>query len=350
MDQTGKIPGIIITRSLLLRELRDVILLFLAGYAMAFVYGYRDSAYQLFLVGSYMGVMWVLLWKGNSYLSDGLSLWFDWLKAPLRTFFIGITATLVYTIAVVLLIQVMFRSTLNLSFNDIRLTLWSSVIITLIITLFMHGRSFLFCWRESAINSEKLLRENATARYEVLKNQVSPHFLFNSLNALTNLVHRDPDKAVTFIKQLSEVYRYVLDTRDQEVISLAEELAFLKSYVYLQQIRFGDKLRVQVKMEPRDDVFVTPLALQMLVENAIKHNTIADGAPLEIHLFESEGYVNVENTLQRRESTLEHSSGVGLENISRRYETLGSKKVFYFEKDGKFVVRIPLLIHEGTYH
>lgn len=350
MDQTIKTTGITITRSLLLRELRDVILLFLAGYAMAFVLDYADNRYQLVWVGTYMGTMWVLLWKGNSYLSDALSLWFDWLKAPLRTFFIGITATLVYTVGIVVVVQVLFQSALDMSVGDIRFALWSSVIITLIITLFMNGRAFLFCWRESAINSEKLLRENATARYEVLKNQVSPHFLFNSLNALTNLVHRDPDKAVTFIKQLSEVYRYVLDTRDQEIISLADELAFLKSYVYLQQIRFGDKLRVRLDLATRDDVFVTPLALQMLVENAIKHNTIADGQPLDIHIFESDGYIQVENTLQRRESTLEHSSGVGLENISRRYETLGSAEVLYFEKDGKFIVRIPLVIYEGTHH
>lgn len=335
-------------RPIILRELRDVILLFAAGLAMTAFWGYTDSARQFVIVGSFVGSVWIFLWKGNSYLGILLSTHFDWRKTPLKTFAVGMAATLAYTVGIVFLIVQFFSTYLGVDFGSSRNTIYSSVIITLIITLFMHGRSFLLSWREETISAEKLQREHMTAKYEALKSQVNPHFLFNSLNALTNLVHRDPDKAVTFIKQLSEVYRYVLDTRDREVVSLAEEMAFLRSYIYLQQIRFGQKLRIDIGVKPEEDRYVTPLALQMLIENAIKHNTISEEEPLDIAIHESDGYLVVQNSLQPKQTMREPSAGVGLDNIFRRYEVLSSKKVEVVDGGGRFTVRLPLLTNVGT--
>ena len=154
-------------------------------------------------------------------------------------------------------------------------TLYFSAGITIVISLFMEGRAFLNNWRKAALDAERLQKENARAQYDALKNQVNPHFLFNSLNALTQLVYEDQDKAATFIKQLSEVYRYVLDTREKELVTIDEELSFIRSYLFLQQIRFGQKLQISILVDSRDTL-LPPLALQILVENAIKHNIISE--------------------------------------------------------------------------
>jgi LytS/YehU family sensor histidine kinase len=176
-----------------------------------------------------------------------------------------------------------------------------------------------------------------------LKNQVNPHFLFNSFNALSNLVYEDPDKAVKFIKQLSEVYRYVLDTRDREVVSLEEELRFLQSYIYLQKIRFAEKLTIDIQLENVNSQ-IAPLALQILVENAIKHNIVSEDDPLQVKIYPDNGFIAVENNLQKKSMGVEPSAGVGLENICRRYEFLSDKKVEILEDTDRFLVKLPILL------
>ena len=166
--------------------------------------------------------------------------------------------------------------------------------------------------------------------------------MFNSLNALSSLVYKDQDQAVKFIKQLSEVYRYVLDTRDRELVSDEEEIKFLESYTFLQKIRFGDNLNIDVKLEDPRTSF-PPLVLQMLIENAIKHNEISTDHPLTINIFNEDGYTVVQNNLRKKRIMKEDSPGIGLANISSRYEFLSEKKVEIEELDGKFIVRLPVL-------
>jgi LytS/YehU family sensor histidine kinase len=208
--------------------------------------------------------------------------------------------------------------------------------------MFMTGRTFLLSWRESAVEAERLKKENMEAQYNSLRSQVNPHFLFNSLNALTNLVYQDQDKAVKFIKQLSTVYRYVLNTRDKELVPLTEELEFLHSYLFLQQIRFGEKLKLQVELN--GEGFVAPLVLQMLVENAIKHNIIADEQPLTIRVYRENSLIVVENNLQKKSIPSEESIGAGLENIKRRYEFLSSVPVKVEAEGALFKVSVPVII------
>jgi LytS/YehU family sensor histidine kinase len=206
----------------------------------------------------------------------------------------------------------------------------------------MHSRAFLINWKVSQINAEKFKRESVAAQYESLKSQVNPHFLFNSLNALTNLVYEDQDKAAKFIKQLSEVYRYVLDTREKEVVMISEELKFLQSYIFLQEIRFGNNLKIHVDI--KNQTFqVAPLALQLLIENAIKHNVISSDDPLQIRVYFSGDYLVVENDLQLKLSITESSSGFGLENIKRRYSFLSDNEVIVESTADKFIVKLPIV-------
>jgi LytS/YehU family sensor histidine kinase len=154
-------------------------------------------------------------------------------------------------------------------------------------------------------------------------------------------VYEDQDKAVKFIKQLSEVYRYVLDSREKEVVAIQEEAKFLSSYLFLQQIRFGDKLNLDVRLADARG-FAAPLVLQMLVENAIKHNVISEDDPLAITIHVVDDVIVVTNNIQPKSVTMEESTGVGLDNIVKRYTFLTDRPVV-IEHDDKFTVKLPLL-------
>ena len=290
-------------------------------------------------------LMWIMLWKGNSFLSENLFKRVTWIEYPLKRFALGMLVTISYTVvAIVALIEVFERYS-QIIFGDKYLyTVYGSIFVTIVISFFLHARQFLLFWQKASFEKEKFEKESMVARYESLKNQVSPHFLFNSLNALTNLVYEDQDKAVKFIKQLSEVYRYVLDTRDKEVVPVAEELKFLESYLFLQRIRFGNKLTVNVSLPEDGGIRVAPLALQMLIENAIKHNIVSEADPLTISLYVEDGFLVVRNNIQKKNLTSEPTSGVGLENIRKRYEYLSDDKVAIVEDEGIFQVRLPVLM------
>lgn len=298
-----------------------------------------DTAY----VAAFTILIWMFLWLGNAGLSEWLSSRISWQERPLLRLGVGIVAMVVYTLAAVYFLVFFFRYALNFDVGqDMGGMLWSTVIITLVITMFMTSRAFFFNWRQSAVDAERLKRESVKAQYESLKNQVNPHFLFNSLNVLTNLVYEDQERAVRFIKQLSEVYRYVLDTRDKELVPIHQEIAFVNSYLFLQRIRFGEKLMADVEV-PDENGFIAPLALQLLVENAIKHNEVSAEHPLQIRVAREASALVVSNTLQRRSVIPEASSGLGLDNLKKRYEFLSDTPVAVIETANQFVVKIPIL-------
>jgi hypothetical protein len=301
----------------------------------------HTNLYRYFAVSSYTASIWIAMWLGNEYITHQLDERVLWTQRPVLRLVVGVIAVFVYSFGAAYLLSKIFEALFGFDVGgswDLSFT----VIISFIITLFMTSRSFLFNWRQSAIDAEKLQKESIAAKYESLKNQVNPHFLFNSFNALSNLVHEDPDKAVKFIKQLSDVYRYVLDTREREVVTLDEELKFLESYIYLQKIRFAEKLNIDISLTDRGQV-IAPLALQILIENAIKHNVVSADDPLFIRLYSDGDYIAVENNLQKKSLPGGSSAGVGLENICRRYEFLSEKKVEIMEDEHRFVVKLPAL-------
>ncbi|MBX2954797.1 MAG: histidine kinase [Cyclobacteriaceae bacterium] len=331
-----------VSRKEVLRQVRDFAILIIAGFIMTLIMGYTKSPRQYLIIGSFTALMWVFLWKGNSLISALISSFIDWLKSPVKSLVLLSLGSVVYTISSVLLLVKVYEWAFDIDFGKSESMVYSATVITIIITLFMHGRAFLLEWKQSALDTERLKQENVTARYESLKNQINPHFLFNSFNALTNLVYEDQDLAAKFIKQLSEVYRYVLDTRDRELVSKVEELNFLESYLFLQKIRFGDNLWVSIELD-RVKTDFPPLVLQMLIENAIKHNIVSNEQPLTVKIHSANDFIVIENTLQKKKVLAEESAGVGLSNIRLRYEFLSNKKVEVEELSDKFIVRLPIL-------
>ena len=233
-----------------------------------------------------------------------------------------------------------FGKTLEESLSDSGVPYWDALLTTLAINVFMHGRAFLYSWRQAAIDVEKLKTEQVSTQYESLKNQVNPHFLFNSLNALSSLVYDDQAKAVEFIRKLSQVYRYVLDKKDEELVPLADEMDFTRNYIFLQKIRFGDNLEIEVGGE-EVDLYVPPLAIQLLVENAIKHNVVSEQYPLKVSVTTDGNYCTIENNI--KEKLEKDSTGIGLNNLKARYQYLSKEEIEITQANGVFRVSIPLL-------
>ncbi|MFQ5446867.1 MAG: sensor histidine kinase, partial [Saprospiraceae bacterium] len=198
--------------------------------------------------------------------------------------------------------------------------------------------------QKTQLEKERLVKENVQSQLESLRNQVNPHFFFNSLNTLAYLIPEDPAKAENFVQKLSKAYRYILEIRDKQLVTLEEELVFLDSYTCLLQERFGENLLV--KVDAPEEILpykLVPLSLQMLFENAIKHNVISTQSPLVIEVFvENTDRLVVKNNLQRKNQTMP-STKVGLENISRRYKLVSDHEVEVIMTQQSFIVILPLI-------
>ncbi len=190
----------------------------------------------------------------------------------------------------------------------------------------------------------KLQKENLQSQFDVLKQQVNPHFLFNSLNVLTSLIRLEPELAEKFTEHLAKVYRYVLENKDNELVNLSTEISFLDAYIFLINIRFMDKVVVNIRIpEERKNERIIPLAMQLLIENAIKHNAMSKKSPLVIDIFIDENnQLNVVNNLQEREAHMT-STGVGLKNIQNRYRLLNNTVPVFEKTETHFIALIPLV-------
>jgi two-component system, LytTR family, sensor kinase len=241
-----------------------------------------------------------------------------------------------------------FRDVLNMrghEENPILEFTGSLLMAALVMTLY-EAISFYVKLQKTVAEKEQLQRQNVESQLEGLRNQVNPHFLFNSLNTLTWLIPENSDKAVRFVQQLSKVYRYVLESRDAKIVSMREELEFLKSYTYLLYERFGNNLEVRITDIPDSThCCIVPLSLQMLFENAIKHNIISQEKKLVIEVFTEQNKLVIRNNIQRKNQVMD-STGVGLENIQNRYLLLTGKTVEIVISQQYFTVILPM-IHVG---
>ena len=217
--------------------------------------------------------------------------------------------------------------------------LWITLTIVIIFHVFYYYNSF----QKQKLKEQKVIAGTANAKFDALKSQLDPHFLFNSLNVLNSLIEENTDKAQEFTTGLSKVYRYVLEQKNKELVSLAEELAFAKTYMSLLKMRFEDSLQFESpELSLDNESKVVPLSLQLLLENAVKHNVVNSIKPLKITITEKNGELIIENNLQPKK-ILEQSSGFGLSNITQRYQLLTNKKVQVFKNESLFRVSIPIL-------
>lgn len=288
-----------------------------------------------------------ILGYGCTFLITKIGKKYSWLEEPKKKFFFHFFTLAGFSFVVSALLfygfaYLMFEGEKWITVSEVLNQAKLPAFISVSIAAFFTGVDFLTNWKKETIRAERLEKEKIATQYESLRNQVNPHFLFNSLNALSELVYENQELAVKYIRQLSQVYRYVLDSRNLEVATLREEIEFLDSFVFLQKIRFGDNLNVDLNVQKSDSEYILPLSLQILMENAIKHNIVSADDPLHIKVFKSEGYLVVENELKRKTS-MESGTGIGLENIKLRYQYLTDRHVKIDTEKGRFIVRIPIL-------
>jgi sensor histidine kinase YesM len=218
-----------------------------------------------------------------------------------------------------------------------------SLIITIIITVFFHAVYFYKRLQAIKVTEQTVIARSATAQFDALKNQLDPHFLFNSLNVLVSLIEENQKAAVKFTTSLSKVYRYVLEQRNKEVVTIDEELKFAQTYVHLLQMRFEDSLVIDIPEKASNPTdMVVPLSLQLLLENAVKHNVVSDSRPLHLKIYEQDGQLVIENNLQIK-GVVKKGSGVGLKNISSRYGLLTHREMSIVKTDDVYRVHIPIL-------
>lgn len=219
------------------------------------------------------------------------------------------------------------------------------------VNLFLHCVNAIIFYqyhlRETQLAMEVAQKDTLQANYNALKRQVSPHFLFNSLNVLDELINQDTKKASEFLSRLSRVYRYIISNQSVDLVSLREEVEFIKAYIYLLEVRFQNHLEVNIDIPSTDiDKKILPAALQLLIENTIKHNEVSASNKLIVNVSSDSEYLTVENSIQQKVSSSNSSNGVGLQNIMKRYRFFIDKEVTVTNDGQSFRVKLPLLTSE----
>ncbi|GAA4275720.1 sensor histidine kinase [Aquimarina mytili] len=214
--------------------------------------------------------------------------------------------------------------------------------VVLVITIFITRiLKYQMIHHADLLENEKLKQQNLQKELTALKNQINPHFLFNSLNSLNSIV-RDNKNATEFIKKLSFMYRYILQSGERDLVSLQEELKFLDSYVHLVKTRYQDRFIIDITIDEKHlQKEIPPLALQLLVENAVKHNEISKKNPLQVNIYSKEEIIYVENEIRLRTSFVD-STGNGLINLDKRYFLLQKQHISISNKKNIFRVKLPL--------
>jgi sensor histidine kinase YesM len=287
------------------------------------------------------------MWLGCRFIIFKIWKYFPWDKNPVKHLVFEIAAIAAYTLLIVKFVFIVASLFLSLEIGK-EYNFWSiylsSVIISLIISFVHEAAFFYILWIKTIKHAEELEKEGLLSQYETLKNQVNPHFLFNSFNTLITLIEEDKNAASDYVQKLSDFFRIILQLRDKTIIPVKEELELIKTYTFIQQKRYGNNL-VLKNMIPFEalEKGVAPLTLQMLIENAIKHNVISTENPLNIEISLTENnYLLVKNNLQKRQEH-EPSSGLGLQNISNRYKFLTDRETKIIVSSHYYSVAIPLL-------
>jgi sensor histidine kinase YesM len=294
---------------------------------------------------------------GNGFINVLLDKKWDWLEQTNLRVYFGILFTVLYTVPAVLAVNyivfVVIQDMPVTNFFSERM-IWVNlfyIILSLGVSTFMQARSFMVKWKQASkfeITQQKIIAGTANAKFESLKNQIDPHFLFNSLNVLSSLIEENPDNAQRFTTSLSKIYRYVLEQKDKELVSVEDELSFAKTYMNLLKMRFENSLFYELPTTAiNPDAKVVPLSLQLLLENTVKHNVVSEQKPLHIRIFIDGDYLAIQNDFQKKE-VLQDRQGVGLQNIVNRYGIITNRKVLIEQNEKTFTVKIPILTKQIT--
>ncbi|OCA69373.1 histidine kinase [Chryseobacterium artocarpi] len=339
---------------------KDIITLFVISFivSMFFFFAFTsEKSLENFIYTILISLIYtIVLGGGNGLINSFLNKRFPWSEETSKRAVISIVSIVIANIILVyfcnyinfVLIQ-KASTTEEFLAGKYNITNWFTINIALLISAFLHAKGFMQELKKASkkeVVEQKLIAKSANAQFESLKNQLDPHFLFNSLNVLSSLIDENPNQAQKFTASMSKIYRYVLEQKDKELVTVEDEMEFAKTYCDLLKTRFEDSVDFIFDVNKEDyRKYVVPLSLQLLLENCIKHNFATSSKPLVIRIFSEHDVLCIENNLQVREQ-IKESSGIGLANIVQRYSLLTKKNVFIEKSEDYFKVKLPMLLNK----
>ncbi len=314
------------------------------------VYKYFGIAIEWYMAFGTILSITLLVWESSRLLQPRFKKIFRVREFKISTLFLffiaGSILTTIITVGIVFFVgMVVHRYTVKETFIPLKLNLIYAWLANLLFHLLNAIKFYFTEYKTKWMEAEELKRISAQAELQLVKSQINPHFLFNNLNVLSALVMKNNNEANRFIEEFSKVYRYILTTHDKELVNVKTELDFINPYIFLLQKRFAEGLEIVINVpKAYEHFYVIPASLQMLIENAIKHNVVSKTKPLRIDVHvNGNNTIVVKNNLQLRES-VDNSTKVGLSNIVKRYWLFSGQKVEVKNDDGAFSVTLPLLI------
>ncbi len=314
---------------------------------LGFTFFINEFFKNLYQASVYLGIAVYINAQINKQLQEKL----PWQNNPIKRFisqsFLESFGTNLFVASLFIAFRYVQLTHLNIEiYVQYRTVLIQFILFAIVIELNVVAdlaRYLLKQWHQSKLQQETFDKEKAQFNLELLRNQINPHFLFNNLNTLSSLIYEDQDKASDFLRMLSKVYRNILEYKNKETVTLSEELAFFENYYQLLSIRFNEMILVEKNIdESMMQKQMIPLTLQLVMENAIKHNVVSKNHPLKITIETKSNYLFVSNVIQKKES-LEFSSGLGLKILSSRYAYLSDSPFEVIKTDSTFTLKIPLL-------
>lgn len=319
----------------------------LVGIAFPFIFGAKFSDANFYRWMFVSIVTSIITWTVTRYVVSFIWRMFQWEKNPVLHIVSALILIILFSLFCSTLIYFLARWVFHWGpdYWHVMRPIRIGVFIVVAIVQLIHEAILLFFkWKQELTRAADLERENLRSKFEALKNQVNPHFLFNSMGTLSALIRTDPVKAEKYVSEFSGIYRYLLEVNSNDLVTLGEELAFIDSYVFLQQIRFGNAFDYRNLVDKKFySSYILPLTLELLVENALKHNKVTTSSPLVIEVLvdQEKDILMVRNTFQPRNNP--ETTGTGLNNLQQRYESFLGKPVRYYSDEKCFYVEIPLI-------
>lgn len=290
----------------------------------------------------------LLLYLGNWFITKTLDQWFPWTTYGKRRFFSHLFIGILYSIGVInaayYVVKILATDLLPTTEQLVVANFYGAIVIIPVFSIYF-SLHFLTHWQESELQMERFQKESMSSQLETLKNHLDPHFLFNNLNILAALIDKDTEQSQEFLGRFAQVYRTMLLTKAEDLITLEEEMNFIDTYIYLIRTRFQDFIQFRIELDADDSLMymMPPLTLQMLIENAVKHNNITADKPLVIRIYRKQCRLFVENNINEKPEDLKTKSGTGLRNIQERYKYYTDEEVLINRVGEVFRASLPLI-------
>jgi hypothetical protein len=308
---------------------------------------YNDPPLTFYYNAGWLILVGLLLWLGNMGITKLFDRYFPWLKYGKKRFFTHLAIGIFYSVNIIniayLIFKIVFTEEPPTTEQIIVTNVYGTVLFVPFFSIYF-SLYFLNSWQETELEMEKFQKESMRTQLATLKNHLDPHFLFNNLNILSSLIDKNRDMSQEFLVRFAQVYRTMLLTKVEDLISLEDEMDFIKSYIFLIRPRFEENIQFDINIDEEAYFsMLPPLTIQLLIENAVKHNIITEERPLKISINASTTRLEITNTLYEKPAELISKSGTGIKNIKERYRYFTDEELIFEKNKTNYRVSLPLM-------